>query len=217
MIKNIYFLTGASGVGKTSIVDEIVKLFPEAYIQSSITRDYYKKVGIENEKDFFTNLTPTNKKKFQFDLLDFYIEFTKDKLLNFNGDIAVIDRSPIDIVSWTLYGCPETTQIEYNNLIQKCDKFFKDISELGKVNLCEFEYPCPWIKSTISSDGFRYDPFGKNLTISYIIKEEINRLLASNDIRNIDNSLALVYKKIKIFNSLNQTLSPLERANLLLE
>ena len=201
-------MTGAGATGKSSVIDELKTLSEKSFFQSSITRGFYKSKNIENEI-VLQSYTEQEKKQFQFDMLDYYLTYTLEQLsLNKDKD-CFIDRSPIDYLAWTLYVSPNLTNVEYSNLIKSINNFFIKCCEIFKTHICEFPYPAPWqTKTTHSSDGFRYDPFGKNLVISSIIKDEINKLLTFNsELRSI--RVPAVY-----FN--NVVVTPNERAVIVL-
>jgi hypothetical protein len=217
-MKKLYFLAGASNTGKSSVINSIKELCLDktnAYFQTSITRDYYKSVGIENEIAL-KDLNEEERKKFQIDLFNYYLKHTKEKLDNHVSDLAVIDRSPIDHLAFILLSSPKLTSLEYSELIVNIYEFFNHLKSNYKTTICEFEFPCPWLSSNnLSSDGFRDDPFGKNLVISYLITSEINKLFKENDFRDSDGRITLSYFKCKSvgFDDIGlKVLTPLERA-----
>jgi energy-coupling factor transporter ATP-binding protein EcfA2 len=178
-MKKIIFLSGSAGTGKSSVLESMKNILPDStYYQSSITRSYYKLKGVSSEIEMINSFTEDEKRKFHFEYLDYYIEYTKDKIINSNSTYCVIDRSPLDILAWTIYGCPSLTKDQFNRISFKISKFFTDIKQVNNkvflysFPLFSFGVYLPWLKDRIdnnSTDGFRYDPFGKNFLIDGIL------------------------------------------------
>jgi hypothetical protein len=177
-MNNLYFFTGAASTGKTSVINEAKEMFNDVYIQTSITREFYKKSGITNELEI-QNYSVDKKKDFQLKMLDFYVEHTL-KETNNSKSHCIIDRSPIDYFAWTLYMCPQLTIDEYKQTESKINYFFKEISNSFNTRFCEFIFPTPWVSDQKSSDGFRYDPFGKNIVLSFVLDNLINNYYKNN-------------------------------------
>ena len=200
MSKKILFLTGTAGTGKTSVFDEIKKKHPDYTFRASITRGFYAYKGVTNEVEYFEKLTEKERRDFQLELFDFYI----DETLRFiessaNEVMTVIDRSPIDHLAYSLYSIPDLSKGEYDILIVKLDNFFKTLFDKGyEVRVYEFPYPTPWVNpNNENSDGFRYDPFGKTYIIGSLMRREISNwhdrnriytMFKSATIGNIENN-----------------------------
>ena len=177
-MNNIYFFTGAASTGKTSVIEEAKEMFNDVYIQQSITREFYKIKNITNEIEI-QDYSVEQKKDFQLSMLDFYVQHTLENITSWNGH-CIIDRSPIDYFAWTLYMCPQLTKLEYDQTHEKIKYFFNKVGEKYNSNFCEFVFPTPWVKEQSSSDGFRYDPFGKNIVLSFIVNNLINEYYKNN-------------------------------------
>ena len=190
--RNLIFLTGAAATGKTSVLDVLKNMYSEKgqeiYTQTSITRDLYAKLNIAlSEKEI--QLLPENEKiEFQLKLLNGYIDYTLSKLNSIVTD-AVIDRFIVDYLGWTLFVGPSLSKSQYYKIIDRMTYFIDELKLSYNINICYFPFPTPWTmdKKDNSSDGFRYDPFGKNLTISYILKAEVDKLSVTDlDIVSVD-------------------------------
>lgn len=210
-MKKILFLTGTAGTGKTSVINELKNILPEdSYIQSSITREYFKFKEIEHEAKM-ASYTEDQRKQFQLDLFDFYLNYTTNKLTDNSCNMSVVDRSPIDHLSYILYNCPNLTQPEYNIVINKLEHFFIKLSDMQyNVTICEFEFPTPWLKQEDMNDGFRLAPFSKTLMTAYIQNRELDNLFKNNNILNLS------YLKIPCANNSGQFLNALDRAKLII-
>jgi hypothetical protein len=102
------------------------------------------------------------------------------------------------------------SKADYEFCISKVDLFFDNVCNKYKCYLCEFQYPTPWSKDTETSDGFRYDPFTKNLILNYIISNEINNYLKRKDV-----GLKYINSKHSDINSIIYT--PEQRAKIILD
>ena len=139
-----------------------------------------------NEKDFMDRLDESDRMDFQFELFEYYIEHTiqyiidQDRLEN-SASVIVIDRSPIDHLAYTINASPSMSHSQYRYLLSRIDRFFRHLFNLKyQVYVYAFPYPTPWIQDSDSSDGFRFDPFGKNYLISVLIRYEISQWIQRN-------------------------------------
>jgi hypothetical protein len=210
-MKKIYFLTGAAGTGKTSVFQELKKLLPpDTYCQESITRSFYKEAGIENEM-VFMSLSLADKIAFQKKLFEYYVQYTRTVIAKVNATTMLIDRAPFDHLIWLIYSAPDLTLKEHKGLSIAIEGFFEEISQSAVSTLVEFPYPCPWtVSENKSSDGFRYDPHGKNMLISHAINREIDDFLFNN------GHLAVKHIKCKLVGKNNNILTAKERAEFIL-
>lgn len=182
-MKNVVFLTGSAGTGKTFVMESLKETQPHYTYRDSITRAFYASKGVTNEVEYFSKMDDAGRKAFQLELFDFYISNTKSFITTSANDVlTVIDRSPIDHLAYAVFSIPDLNKEEYDVMVSKTDEFFKWIKDQGiTVKVFEFKYPAPWtVSKNISSDGFRYDPFGKTYTISALMSSEINNFTVRN-------------------------------------
>lgn len=169
--KQVVFLSGAAATGKTSIINALMLKRPDAALQPSITRGFYAQRGIKNEIEFQV-LSAEDKKDFQLAALYYYCETTLDFVRKnlAETDLIIIDRAPLDHLAWCLYNVPNLTMDEYKQAELLIHNFCTSVAEIAESTLVVTPFPCHWTKNgNQSSDGFRYDVFGKNLVLNHLI------------------------------------------------
>lgn len=173
----LIFLSGAGGVGKTSVANTLQtegeKLDLKVVCTKSTTRQSYAKCGVSDETAC-ANLSAANQTHLQDTIFYDYcanLEASIAKAIEDEQDILVVDRSPYDHASYMFQLIP-TLELEF---IEKRMKEVKVVMEAlthkhysNRVvtaiepQLWLFEYPTSWAKTQASEDGFRYAPHAKN-------------------------------------------------------
>lgn len=122
------FISGISGIGKTTLANSISKEFDIPFVIGS-TKLLWNKYGIKNHNEIISmcNNQPKIGLKFQNEVLDYRLE-----MMNQHKDF-VTDRSPIDNVVYTLTQLSHIiTEDEFKIYLDKCSIAynFEDVRHL---------------------------------------------------------------------------------------
>lgn len=177
------FHAGVGGVGKTSVVQKIVEFAPafgrSVAVMPSITRSVYARLGITGEKTA-TEMTPEMQFTLQREIQKTYYESSvKFVLDNIDKDVVMIDRSPLDHISYLLHN------LAFHMSLQECLDatghawdWLHDLRQAcSALVILYYGYPEPWhiaAGERESSDGFRFDSGGKNFMWDCILQSLLN-------------------------------------------
>lgn len=195
---NVIFLSGAGGVGKTSVA-KALKLQCEdeglkALIVPSTTRASYAKAGVRDEAHG-ASLGTAGQIILQNQIFEDYCENLKNcvKEAARNGyDVICVDRSPYDHISYILQLVPSLDLEFIEKRLDCAEKICSDLIQdywvkNGIVEIIPsvwfFAYPTAWAKSVDINidDGFRYAPAAKNyvwsLCLQQMLKHQAQNIL----------------------------------------
>lgn len=183
----IIMFAGAGSVGKTTQVNELVKLaeskgFKVASHFSS-TRKTYARFNLNSEADALKN--ETFNKTFQHEVfldnageLLLALQLAKD-----NGvEYFFADRTPIDYIAYYFSVFQSSLTIDLIN--QKRTAAYQVMKRIEQIDnnftISVVPFPQPWSNDTDSSDGWRADKTGKNFVWSSILSSEIHMAINYN-------------------------------------
>jgi predicted ATPase len=169
-IINHVALIGAGGTGKTSLLKHFeamgYKVFP------SITREYYAKQGIANEKEYYT-LPLKDRIAFQWGMREFYKQRYNEFLQQYKDVNTVTDRSLFDHLAFGIYGLggldgEGITLSDIYNIVQTTVCY---TNQGGYTHLIYLPYPQAWMLNNagVIDDGFRAVDHAKNFAIASMI------------------------------------------------
>lgn len=163
-------MTGAGGTGKTTVLKALKSLVPRIEEHGSIVREFYASRGLTNEREFH-RMTAAERRDFQLDLFDYYVESLESAVKNAKSPVVVCDRSVFDHYAYTLYGTRE--QLNEDGL----DRLEWGVARFKALNpdVYYFPYPAPWSYTLETEDGFRAVEPAKDLIIDAVIFRQLNK------------------------------------------
>lgn len=177
----IILLSGAGSVGKTETLHALHKIVADTgnsvTVTLSSTRDTYARLGITEERLFLTNKSVEEKMAFQrivfLDNCDRLVKAAGDKSRYF-----ISDRSPYDYIGyWTTVFSDYMTLAMLTERRKAADDCIAAIMGADpsqyECHTWFFPYPAHWSKDTKSSDGWRADDTGKNLSWSAAVRDHL--------------------------------------------
>jgi predicted ATPase len=181
---NVVLNSGAGGVGKTSVVTKVMEFAPSfnkrVVTMPSPTRSVYARLGISTEKKA-TEMTLQE----QFDLQDaiheaYYSHAESFILGNQDADLIMIDRSPLDHVSYLLHNLArEMTMTQVNERVSQAYSWmFEQSLNARTLQILCYPFPQSWHVETDndSSDGFRFDKGGKNFLWACVLDSLLDKV-----------------------------------------
>lgn len=178
----LVMFAGAGSVGKTTMLDNLVKAalnidITTAFHKSS-TRKTYKQAGLTEEKQALNN--EAFNKEFQVKVLnDNFVDLMKEikKAKAINCELFITDRSLYDYLGY--YFCVFQSSLTVDTIKTKRIQVEELMSiikaEVEEIMIVEFPYPAIWSVDNESSDGWRADKTGKNFVWASIVSSEIKR------------------------------------------
>ena len=174
-MSKIVLLSGAGGVGKTSVLEALKSQFIKdgstLKVMLSVTRAFYAKKGVANEATFLA-MPEVDRYKFQVELFEFYCEELEKFLaptatLGINYRYKICDRSPFDHLAYTIYGSQNSLSLpELLELKARVREIILRVEPL----IVYFPYPQPWSPAFTDPDSFRSAAPCKNLIIASLIE-----------------------------------------------
>lgn len=167
----LMFHSGAGGVGKTTAVKKVVELATDfsltVAVMPSITRSVYARLGIVGEKEA-TEMTVLEQILLQTEIQKTYYDSSLQFLLeNADKDVVMIDRSPLDHISYLLHNL--AFHLSLSEVLDYTGHAWDWLHSLRQyssvVAIQYYNFPEPWHLAADprdSSDGFRFDAGGKN-------------------------------------------------------
>ena len=150
-------MCGVGGTGKTTAVNELLKLIPDLAFQPSIVRRFYELRGVKSEVEYFRTMREDERLDFQVDLLDYYMRTTVEFVEAHPGQDVILDRTAFDHVAYAVYSNPSMSLGRLYSIMAYAEHF-------GKLDplVFRFPYPVPWTGTAAAEDGFRKTDVGKN-------------------------------------------------------
>jgi hypothetical protein len=217
---NLIFLSGAGGVGKTSVAKEILALGTEQGLKVSLTqsttRASYAKMGIRDEA-LGRALTVEDQVALQEQIFIDYCENLKvsvDNAIKDDKDILCIDRSPYDHNSYFFQLVPTLDLRVIEQRMDMADEVMKYVLNRGWNNdslriesfIWFFAYPTAWAQEKKEEeDGFRYAPAAKN----YIWSLTLEQMLSKYEIKSFSpyNLSTPKYRALRILDEITNLAS----------
>jgi predicted ATPase len=174
-------LAGSGGTGKTTVVNALKDILEDKmHFHESIVRTFYMLRGVKSEVNYLA-MTIEDRKKFQIELVQYYISELTLACSLIQDKIIICDRSVFDHIGYSLYGGGSVINFEDMSILHQQITAFRKLKP--KVFYCP--YPAPWTKGKKVEDEFRAVEPAKDTIIDAIIY----RFIAKN--RDIwENSLA---------------------------
>jgi len=198
----VVFLSGAGGVGKTSVAKLLVELAQTNHVQvlstQSTTRLSYAKCGLENEKQC-VDLDVEGQLRLQTQIFQDYkenLDNVVDVACANNIKLLIVDRSPLDHVSYMLQLIPSldihqvttavsaacSTLLRISRKIAEHNYVPYTIGEYSslrnpQVFIWLFGYPVAWETSGAVNDGFRHAPAARNFVWSSLLRDMTRHLV----------------------------------------
>lgn len=173
----VVFLSGAGGVGKTSVVEamkfQLEATTTKANFTISTTRKSYETCGVRDEAHC-ASLSTVDKIRLQNQIFTDYCENLRTeivKAVDSGVDLLVVDRSPFDHASYMFNLIPDLVLEFVARRVQEakdaftpatCTYYSSGVITEVEASLWFFAYPTAWAKLNTASDGFRYVLPAKN-------------------------------------------------------
>jgi hypothetical protein len=163
----LVFCSGTGRTGKTVVAEALEK---EGWVRlKSPTRDFYASLGVTDENELFSKPQP-DRASVQQKLFAMFMEWLESNTAVFVEKNIILERSPLDYLSYLLFHDWSMTLEQYEAYIGKISNFFSNRNALGwKTMILLFPFPTEWMKQP-DNDAFRHSKFGKDMTIHALVR-----------------------------------------------
>lgn len=144
MIGDKIFITGAAGVGKTTLGKRISKILNIPFITTSAKHDIWPKFGFKDYNDAHTNCSVDPDKGLAYQLAIF-----NDRKTLLSGDTWVTDRSPIDNLAYFMF------QLSHHDLDDDIVDSFIHAIQMEILQATHIVYLKHSPEVILENDGFR--------------------------------------------------------------
>jgi hypothetical protein len=179
---NIIFLSGAGGVGKTSVAEQIMKQCQgalSAKLVGSTTRKSYAAMDVKDEKDARL-LTPEQLEALQERIFNDYCDNLLLECKNAvfeECDLLIVDRSPYDHISYCLQMLPYLGKSVIDEKLERALEVldalthsYSDSDQEVTLTAWFFSYPTSWTVDESLNKWQRYAPAAKNYIWSLALR-----------------------------------------------